>query len=257
MDYSPLWVTLKTCGVAIVFVFFLGWRRMFLASRSAPGYLRYRLHHSHGAAADGLRLPSVVGARAQHSLWALLPGDRIPARVQLAGHGHRCGGGGLPAHVSQRPRRLRELDPNMLDAARTLGFGSNGRIFMRLMLPFGLVVHRLPARCSPSPGPWASSGTRRYGGNRTSAPHHPHRHLLRVDERQHRGHLVWTIVLWCSASSSACSSTYGPGIPRAIARRAATRRSPSRGRNGTQAAAEGGARSGLPGGQCRKVPATF
>ena len=24
MDYSPLWVTLKTCGVAIVFVFFLG-----------------------------------------------------------------------------------------------------------------------------------------------------------------------------------------------------------------------------------------
>ena len=112
-------------------------RRIFHAAHleARPGYLRYHLHHSHGAAADGLRLPSVVGARAQHGLRALLPGDRIPARVQLAGHGPRCGGGGLPAHVPQRPRApSRALDPNMLDAARTLGW-SNGRIFLRLMLP--------------------------------------------------------------------------------------------------------------------------
>lgn len=111
MDYSPLWVTLKTCGVAIVFVFFLGLAAAYFTlriSKRAQDIFDTIFTIPMVLQADGLRLPSVVGARAQHGLRALLPGDRIPARVQLAGHGHRCGGGGLPAHVPQRARRLRE-----------------------------------------------------------------------------------------------------------------------------------------------------
>ena len=125
MDYSPLWVTLKTCGVAIVFVFFLG---------LAAAY--------------------------------------------------------FTLHVSQRPGRLRELGSEHARRGPYLG------LVQRAHLPaphaaLGLVVHRLGHGARLRPGLGRVRVHAVSGGQPTGQhPHHPHCHLLRVDERQHRGHLV-------------------------------------------------------------------
>lgn len=137
MDYSPLWVTLKTCGVAIVFVFFLG---------LAAAYFTLRISKRAQDIFDtiftipmvlpptvcGFLLLSVLGRNTAFGRFFQEIGfplvfswqATVIAAVVVA----------FPLMYRSARGAFESLDPNMLDAARTLGW-SNGRIFMRLMLP--------------------------------------------------------------------------------------------------------------------------
>ena len=137
MDYSPLWVTLKTCGVAIVFVFFLG---------LAAAYFTLRISKRAQDIFDTVftipmvRPPTVCGFLLLSALGRNTAFGRffqeigfplvfswqatVIAAVVVA----------FPLMYRSARGAFESLDPNMLDAARTLGW-SNGRIFMRLMLP--------------------------------------------------------------------------------------------------------------------------
>lgn len=137
MDYSPLWVTLKTCGVAIVFVFFLG---------LAAAYFTLRISKRSQDIFDtiftipmvlpptvcGFLLLSVLGRNTAFGRFFQEIGfplvfswqATVIAAVVVA----------FPLMYRSARGAFESLDPNMLDAARTLGW-SNGRIFMRLMLP--------------------------------------------------------------------------------------------------------------------------
>ncbi len=166
MDYSPLWVTLKTtaarpsCSCSSWGFWPLHTSALRIPDAGA-GHRRLHLHHPHGAAADGVRLPAAARRSGkQHGGGAVvLPGDRVPARCS-AGR-PRC----MAAVVVAFPLMYRSargafesLDPNMLDAARTLGWCNAALFFMRLMLPLGVVVHRGGHGARRSRGPWASSG---------------------------------------------------------------------------------------------------
>lgn len=137
MDYSPLWVTLKTCGVAIVFVFFLG---------LAAAYFTLRISKRSQDIFDtiftipmvlpptvcGFLLLSLLGRNTAFGRFFQEIGfplvfswqATVIAAVVVA----------FPLMYRSARGAFESLDPNMLDAARTLGW-SNGRIFMRLMLP--------------------------------------------------------------------------------------------------------------------------
>lgn len=137
MDYSPLWVTLKTCGVAIVFVFFLG---------LAAAYFTLRISKRPQDIFDtiftipmvlpptvcGFLLLSVLGRNTAFGRFFQEIGfplvfswqATVIAAVVVA----------FPLMYRSARGAFESLDPNMLDAARTLGW-SNGRIFIRLMLP--------------------------------------------------------------------------------------------------------------------------
>ena len=137
MDYSPLWVTLKTCGVAIVFVFFLGLAAAYFTMRISkraqdifdtiftipmvlpPTVCGFLLLMALGRNTAVGRLFQDVGFPLVFSWQAT-----VIAAVVVA----------FPLMYRSARGAFESLDPNMLDAARTLGW-SNGRIFMRLMLP--------------------------------------------------------------------------------------------------------------------------
>lgn len=137
VDYSPLWVTLKTTGTAIVFIFVLG----LLAA-----YFSLRIPARAQAIADAIfTIPMVLpptvcgfllllclGRNTALGQWFIDIGFPLifswPATV-------------IAAVVVAFPLMYRNargafegLDPNMLDAARTLGW-SNAKIFFKLMLP--------------------------------------------------------------------------------------------------------------------------
>lgn len=137
MDYSPLWVTLKTCGVAIVFVFFLGLAAAYFTLRISKraqdifdtiftipmvlpptvcGFLLLSLlgrNTAFGQFFQDIGFPLVFSWQAT-----------VIAAVVVA----------FPLMYRSARGAFEGLDPNMLDAARTLGW-SNGRIFRKLMLP--------------------------------------------------------------------------------------------------------------------------
>ncbi len=137
MDYSPLWVTLKTCGVAIVFVFFLG---------LAAAYFTLRISKRAQDIFDTIfTIPMVLPPTVCGFLLLMLLGRNtafgrffqdvgfplafswqatVIAAVVVA----------FPLMYRSARGAFESLDPNMLDAARTLGW-SDGRIFVRLMLP--------------------------------------------------------------------------------------------------------------------------
>lgn len=137
MDYSPLWVTLKTCGVAIVFVFFLG---------LAAAYFTMRISKRAQDVFDTVfTIPMVLPPTVCGFLLLMLLGRNtafgqffqeigfplvfswqatVIAAVVVA----------FPLMYRSARGAFESLDPNMLDAARTLGW-SNGRIFVKLMLP--------------------------------------------------------------------------------------------------------------------------
>ncbi len=137
MDYSPLWVTLKTCGVAIVFVFFLG---------LAAAYFTLRISKRAQSIFDTVfTIPMVLPPTVCGFLLLMLLGRNtafgrffqdigfplafswqatVIAAVVVA----------FPLMYRSARGAFESLDPNMLDAARTLGW-SNGRIFAKLMLP--------------------------------------------------------------------------------------------------------------------------
>ena len=137
IDLSPLWVTLKTCGVAIVFVFFLG---------LAAAYFTMRISKRAQDVFDTVfTIPMVLPPTVCGFLLLMLLGRNtafgqffqeigfplvfswqatVIAAVVVA----------FPLMYRSARGAFESLDPNMLDAARTLGW-SNGRIFVKLMLP--------------------------------------------------------------------------------------------------------------------------
>lgn len=137
LDYSPLWVTLRTCGVAIVLVFFLG---------LAAAYFMLRVSKRAQDIFDTIfTIPMVLPPTVCGFLLLMLLGRNtafgrffidigfplafswqatVVAAVVVA----------FPLMYRSARGAFESLDPNMLDAARTLGW-SNGRIFMKLMLP--------------------------------------------------------------------------------------------------------------------------
>lgn len=137
LDYSPLWVTLRTCGVAIVLVFFLG---------LAAAYFMLRVSKRAQDIFDTIfTIPMVLPPTVCGFLLLMLLGRNtafgrffidigfplafswqatVIAAVVVA----------FPLMYRSARGAFENLDPNMLDAARTLGW-SNGRIFMKLMLP--------------------------------------------------------------------------------------------------------------------------
>lgn len=137
IDYSPLWVTLKTTGCAIVFIFVLGlaaayfclglsarWRDVFDAIFTIPMVLPPTV--------CGFILLLALGNNTGVGRWFISVGfplifswpATVIAAVVVA----------FPLMYRSARGAFESLDPVMLDAARTLGW-SNARIFFKLMLP--------------------------------------------------------------------------------------------------------------------------
>lgn len=137
LDWSPLWVTLKTTGVAIAFIFVLG----LLAA-----YFCLNISQKAKNIADSIfTIPMVLPPTVCGFVLLYLCGRNTPfgqffidigfplifswpatviAAVVVA----------FPLMYRSALGAFENLDPNMLDAARTLGW-SNAKIFLRLMLP--------------------------------------------------------------------------------------------------------------------------
>lgn len=137
IDYSPLWVTLKTTLTAIVFIFILG----LLAA-----YFSLRIPARAQDVADSIfTIPMVLpptvcgfllllafGKNTALGQWFIDIGfplifswqATVLAAVVVA----------FPLMYRSARGAFENLDPNMLDAARTLGW-SNAKIFFKLMLP--------------------------------------------------------------------------------------------------------------------------
>lgn len=137
IDLSPLWVTLKTTGTAILFIFVLG---------LAAAYFSLRIPKRAQDVADtiftipmvlpptvcGFLLLLALGRNTALGQWFIDIGfplifswqATVIAAVVVA----------FPLMYRSARGAFENLDPNMLDAARTLGW-SNGKIFFKLMLP--------------------------------------------------------------------------------------------------------------------------
>ena len=137
IDLSPLWVTLKTTGTAIVFIFVLG---------LAAAYFSLRIPARAQDIADSIfTIPMVLPPTVCGFLLLLAFGKNtgvgqwfidigfplifswqatVIAAVVVA----------FPLMYRSARGAFENLDPNMLDAARTLGW-SNAKIFFKLMLP--------------------------------------------------------------------------------------------------------------------------
>ena len=137
LDWSPLWVTLKTTGVAIVFIFILG---------LAAAYFSLRIPKRAQDIADTLfTIPMVLPPTVCGFILLLALGNNSPVGRWFIEHGlplvFSWPATVIAAVVVAFPLMYRSargafenLDPNMLDAARTLGW-SNAKIFFKLMLP--------------------------------------------------------------------------------------------------------------------------
>ena len=137
IDMSPLWVTLKTTGTAIIFIFLLG---------LIAAYFSLRIPARAQDIADSIfTIPMVLPPTVCGFLLLLLLGKNtafgqffndigrplvfsweatVIAAVVVA----------FPLMYRSARGAFENLDPNMLDAARTLGW-SNVKIFFKLMLP--------------------------------------------------------------------------------------------------------------------------
>lgn len=137
IDMSPLWVTLKTTGVAIVFIFILG---------LAAAYFSLRIPKRAQDIADTIfTIPMVLPPTVCGFLLLLALGRNTPVGQWFIDIGFPLifswQATVIAAVVVAFPLMYRSargafegLDPNMLDAARTLGW-SNGKIFFKLMMP--------------------------------------------------------------------------------------------------------------------------
>lgn len=137
LDWSPLWVTLKTTGTAIAIVFFLGlaaaWWSLRIPSRMQDiADSIFTIPMVLPPTVCGFVLLLLLGKNTALGQWFIDVGFPLifswPATV-------------LAAVVVSFPLMYRSargafesIDRTMLDAARTLGW-SEGRIFFRLMLP--------------------------------------------------------------------------------------------------------------------------
>lgn len=137
MDYSPLWVTLKTTGVAIIFIFILG---------LAAAYFTMRISSKAQDIFDSIfTIPMVLPPTVCGFLLLLAFGRSTPIGQWFIDIGFPLvfswPATVIAAVVVAFPLMYRNargafenLDPNMLDAARTLGW-SNPKIFFKIMLP--------------------------------------------------------------------------------------------------------------------------
>jgi molybdate transport system permease protein len=137
IDYSPLWVTLKTTGTAIVFIFILGLAAAYFSLRISP--------RAQDIADSIFTIPMVLPPTVCGFLLLLAFGRNTPVGRWFIDIGFPLifswPATVIAAVVVAFPLMYRSargafesLDPDMLDAARTLGW-SNGRIFFKLMLP--------------------------------------------------------------------------------------------------------------------------
>ena len=146
MDYSPLWVTLKTCGVAIVFVFFLGLAAAYFTLRISkraqdifdtvftipmvlpPTVCGFLLLSALGRNTAFGRFFQEIGFPLVFSWQAT-----VIAAVVVA----------FPLMYRSARGAFESLDPNMLDAARTLGWSiASGTVlaFARALGEFGCTL---------------------------------------------------------------------------------------------------------------------
>lgn len=137
IDMSPLWVTLKTTLTAIVFIFVLG---------LAAAYFSLRIPARAQDIADSIfTIPMVLPPTVCGFLLLLAFGKNTPVGQWFIDIGFPLifswPATVIAAVVVAFPLMYRSargafenLDPNMLDAARTLGW-SNVKIFFKLMLP--------------------------------------------------------------------------------------------------------------------------
>ena len=137
VDLSPLWVTLRTTGTAIVFIFVLG---------LAAAYFALRIPKRAQDIADAVfTIPMVLPPTVCGFLLLLGLGNSSPVGRWFIDVGFPLifswPATVIAAVVVAFPLMYRSargafenLDPNMLDAARTLGW-SNRKIFFKLMLP--------------------------------------------------------------------------------------------------------------------------
>ncbi len=137
LDYRPLWVSLKTSFVAMVFIFIFGllvaWRAMHVKSRWKGVFDSiFTIPMVLPPTVCGFILLVVLGQSSVTGRWLIDHGISLvftwPAAVIAAVVV------GFPLMYRTALGAFESLDENMLDAARTLGW-SERRIFARLMLP--------------------------------------------------------------------------------------------------------------------------
>lgn len=139
IDYRPLWVSLKTSAAALVIVFILG---LLAAWKSIGVKSRWK-----GIVDSLFTIPMVLPPTVCGFLLLLVFGNSTAFGRWLLSHGIELvfswPAAVIAATVVSFPLMYRTargafeaLDPNMLDAARTLGW-SETRIFLRLMVPLG------------------------------------------------------------------------------------------------------------------------
>ena len=137
LDWSPLWVSLRTTGVAIVIIFLLGLLAAWLtvkASSRLKGILDtiFTIPMVLPPTVCGFLLLMLFGGNSLTGKWLIAHGIDIvftwPATVIA------CSVVGFPMMYRTVRGAFENLDANMLDAARTLGWGE-ARIFTRIMVP--------------------------------------------------------------------------------------------------------------------------
>lgn len=137
LDWSPLWVTLKTTGVAIVIIFVLGLLAAYFClniSQRAKNIFDsiFTIPMVLPPTVCGFVLLYLCGRNTAFGQFFIDIGfplifswpATVIAAVVVA----------FPLMYRSALGAFENLDPNMLDAARTLGW-SNARIFVKLMLP--------------------------------------------------------------------------------------------------------------------------
>ena len=137
LDWSPLWVTLKTTLTAIVFIFILGLAAAYLCLHVSPRIRDifdtiFTIPMVLPPTVCGFLLLLCLGSNTALGRWFIDIGfplifswpATVIAAVVVA----------FPLMYRNARGAFENLDPNMLDAARTLGW-SESRIFFKLMLP--------------------------------------------------------------------------------------------------------------------------
>lgn len=137
LDWSPLWVTLKTTGAAMIFIFSLGLLAAWGALRVSP--------RAQDILDTVLTIPMVLPPTVCGFLLLLLLGSNTPIGAWFDSVGFPLvfswPATVIAAFVVAFPLMYRSargafesLDSDMIDAARTLGW-SEARIFLHIMLP--------------------------------------------------------------------------------------------------------------------------
>ncbi len=137
LDWSPLWITLKTTGVAIVFIFVLGLLAAYFTLQISPRAQNvfdsiFTIPMVLPPTVCGFVLLFLCGSKTHFGKFFIDIGfplifswpATVIAAVVVA----------FPLMYRNARGAFENLDPNMLDAARTLGWSSS-RIFFKLMLP--------------------------------------------------------------------------------------------------------------------------